>query len=69
MSVSGERSIVKKIPVNADDGEMIFDHSVVGVDYLDCSHQTLSRIGFQLKDVFGRVVDLHGNHVFFHCIF
>ena len=69
MSVSGDRSIVKKIPVNAGYSEMIFDQSVVGIDYLDCSHQTLSRIGFQLKDVFGRVVDLHGNHVSFSIVF
>ena len=68
MSVSGDRSIVKKIPVNAGYGEMIFDQSVVGIDYLDCSHQTLSRIGFQLKDVFGRVVDLHGNHISFSIV-
>jgi hypothetical protein len=69
MSVSGDRSIVKKIPVNAGYGEMIFDQSVVGIDYLDCSHQSLSRIGFQLKDVFGRVVDLHGNHFSFSIVF
>ena len=69
MSVSGERSIVKKIPVNAGYGDMIFDQSVVGIDYLDCSHQTLSRIGFQLKDVFGRVVDLHGSHFSFSIVF
>jgi hypothetical protein len=69
MSVSGDRSIVKKIPVNAGYGEMIFDQSVVGIDYLDCSRQTLSRIGFQLKDVFGRVVNLHGNHFSFSIVF
>ena len=69
MSVSGDRSIVKKIPVNAGYGEMIFDQSVVGIDYLDCSRQTLSRIGFQLKDVFGRVVNLHGNQFSFSIVF
>jgi signal transduction histidine kinase len=69
MSVSGDRSIVKKIPVNAGYGEFVFDQSVVGIDYLDCSHQTLSRIGFQLKDVFGHVVNLHGNHVSFSIVF
>jgi hypothetical protein len=69
MSVSGDRSIVKKIPVNAGYGEMIFDQSVVGIDYLDCSHQTLSRLGFQLQDVFGNVVDLHGNHFSFSIVF
>jgi hypothetical protein len=69
MSVSGDRSIVKKIPVNVGYGEMLFDQSVVGIDYLDCSRQTLSRIGFQLKDVFGRVVNLHGNHFSFSIVF
>ena len=69
MSVSGERSIIKKIPVNAGYGEMIFDQSAVGIDYLDCSHQTLSRLGFQLKDVFGNVVDLHENHFSFSILF
>jgi hypothetical protein len=69
MSVNGDRSIIKKIPVTAGYGEMIFDQSVVGIDYLDCSHQTLSRISFQLKDVFGRLIDLHGNHFSFSIVF
>jgi hypothetical protein len=69
MSVSGERSIVKKVPVNANYGEMIFDQSLVGIDYLDCSRQTLSRLSFQLKDVFGKVVDLHGQHWSFSIVF
>ncbi len=69
MSVSGERSIVKKVPVNAGYGEMVFDQSLVGIDYLDCSKQTLSRLSFQLKDVFGNVVDLHGQHWSFSIVF
>lgn len=69
MSVSGERSIVKKVPVNAGYGEMIFDQSLVGIDYLDCSRQTLSRLSFQLKDVFGNIVDLHGQHWSFSIVF
>jgi hypothetical protein len=69
MSVSGERSIVKKVPVNAGYGEMIFDQSLVGIDYLDCSHQALSRLSFQLKDVFGNIVDLHGQHISFSIVF
>lgn len=69
MSVSGERSIVKKVPVNANYGEMIFDQSLVGIDYLDCSHQTLSRLNFQLKDVFGNIVDLHNQHWSFSIVF
>ena len=69
MSVSGERSIVKKVPVNAGYGELVFDQSLVGIDYLDCSRQTLSRLNFQLKDVFGNVVGLHGQHWSFSIVF
>jgi hypothetical protein len=69
MSVNGDRSSIKKNPVNAGYGEMIFDQSVVGIDYLDCSHQTLSRLGFQLKDVFGNIVDLQQNHFSLSIVF
>ena len=50
MSVSGERQIIKKVQINAGYGEVIFGSSN-GLDYLDCSQQTLSRLEFQLKDV------------------
>ena len=69
MSISGDRNIIKKIPVTAGHGEVIFDQTVTGMDYLDCSHQTLSRISFQLKDVFGNIIDLHGNHMSFSIVF
>ena len=69
MSISGERAIVKKVPVTAGYGEMIHDQSVIGIDYLDCSKQTLSRLGFQLKDVFGNTINLHGQHWSFSIVF
>ena len=69
MTVSGDRNIIKKIPVNASPGDLIFDQTVTGMDYLDCSRQTLSRISFQLKDIHGNIVDLHGNHFSFSIVF
>ena len=69
MSVTGDRNIIKKIPVNAGHGEVIFDQTVTGMDYLDCSHQTLSRISFQLKDIFGKTINLHGDHMSFSIVF
>lgn len=69
MSISGERSVVKKVPVTAGYGEFIHDQTVVGIDYLDCSKQTLSRIGFQLKNVFGERINLHGHHWSFSIVF
>ena len=69
MSVAGDRNIVKKIPVNASHGEVIFDQTVTGMDYLDCSRQTLSRLGFALRDVYGTVIDLNENHISFSIVF
>jgi hypothetical protein len=69
VSINGDRSIIKKIIVNAGYGEMTFVQSVVGIDYLDCSHQTLSRLGFQLKDVFGNIIDLQNNYFSFSSVF
>ena len=44
MSVSGERGVVKKVPVRANSNEMIYDDAVLGIDYLSCSKQSLSRL-------------------------
>ena len=69
ISVAGDRNIVKKIPVTAEHGDVIFDQTVTGMDYLDCSHQTLSRLSFQLRDVYGTVLELNGNHISFSIVF
>jgi hypothetical protein len=69
ISVAGDRNIIKKIPVNAPHGDVIFDQTVTGMDYLDCSQQTLSRLGFQLRDVFGNILELNGNHISFSIVF
>ena len=37
----GQSSIIKKVPVTANFTEMIFDSTLVGTDFLDCSRQTL----------------------------
>ncbi len=40
ITVAGNRNVVKKIPVNAPHGSVIFDQTVTGFDYLDRSSQT-----------------------------
>ena len=69
VTLNGNRNVVKKIPVNANPGDMIFDQTVTGMDYLDCSSQTLSRISFQLTDAYGNVINLHENHFSFSIVF
>ena len=57
------------IPVSASYSEMLYYQTVLGMDYLDCSNQTLSRIDFNIKDHSGNIVNLHKNHVSFSIIF
>ena len=66
---TGEASIIKVIPVTAGPGFMIFDQVTASNDYLDCSRQTLRTLEFQLKDVHGNLVPLHGSHLSFSLVF
>lgn len=65
----GESSIIKKIPVNANKGEYIFDQVLVSNDFGDCSKQTLRTIKFDLKDSRGNHIPFHGSHLSFSIIF
>ena len=38
-------------------------------DWLDCSNTVLSNLEFQLKDVKGNLIPLHGSHVSFSIVF
>ena len=68
-SLTGDRNIIKKIPINGQPGSIIYDSTQTGVDHLDCSRQTLSRISFQLKDNYGTIINLHGIHWSFSLVF
>jgi hypothetical protein len=48
---------------------MIFDQVTLPGDYLDCSNQTWSRIDFKMKDSYGNIINLHGNHWSFSIVF
>lgn len=63
--VRGESSIIRKICVNAAWGYSIIDKLSWDSDHLSCSKIALSTIDFQLRDVKGRIVPLHGAHVSF----
>ena len=49
MSVNGDWGILKTIPISADYNRLINDQTVLGMNYLDCSNQTLSQIDFKIK--------------------
>jgi hypothetical protein len=61
----GESSIMKKIPVNANKGEYIFDQVLTSNDFGDCSKQTLRTIKFDLKDSRGNYIQFHGSNLSF----
>ncbi len=69
MGVSGDGDIIKQIPVNAGFGVVIYFGSATGLDYLDCSRQTLSHISFKFKDAHGNIIDLSSARIFFAIVF
>ena len=68
-SPSGGRTVIKKVPVNAGDNQMIFSNITSSNDYLDCSRQTLKTLQFELQTVNGLNIPLHGSHVSFSLVF
>jgi hypothetical protein len=61
--------IIKKIPVRANYGQMIFEGASNGYDYLQLSKRTLRRLDFRLEDSFGNILNLNGNHWSFSLVF
>ena len=69
LTVVGNSSIVKKIPVNVPYLGVINDNELSTVDYIDCSNKLLRRLNFRLTDQFNRVVDLNNVDVSFTLTF
>jgi len=69
LNISGSRNTIKKIPVTSGFNEMLYYQSVLGLDYIDVSKQTLSRLEFSLTDVYGNNINLNNNHWSFSIIF
>ena len=65
----GEVTIIKKIPVTANENQMIFSNVTSSSDWLDCSRQTLKTLQFELKDSNDNNLNLHGAHVSFSLSF
>ena len=65
----GEANIICKVPVNADFGYLVICNIIANHDFLNCSKQTLRTIEFNLKDVKGNYLPLHGGHCSFSIVF
>ena len=69
-ALHGEKTIVKKVMTNnAKFGDIIADYIRSGEDLLDCSKQTLRRLGFRLSDEGGNDLDLNGHDCSFSIVF
>jgi hypothetical protein len=69
MGSRGESNIIKKVPVSSDFGYLVIDSFTSPHDFLDCSRLTLGTIEFNLRDVKGKYIPLHGGHVSFSIVF
>ena len=65
----GESTIIKKIPVASDFGFLIIDSYTSNHDYLELGGSSLCNVDFQLKDIHGNLIPLHGSHVSFSIVF
>ena len=66
---NGESSIIKKIPVTSQNGDMIFNNILSANDFLECSRATWKTLEFHLVDVNSNYINLHGANVSFSLIF
>ena len=65
---NGESSIIKKIPVSSNYGDMILNNITSANDFLDCSKATWKTLEFHLLDVNSNYINLHGSNVSFSLI-
>ena len=68
IGANGESSIIKKIPVSSNYGDMIFNNVTASNDFLDCSNQTWRTLEFHLLDVNSNYLNLHGSNISFSLI-
>ena len=69
LTVVGNSSIIKKIPVNVPYLGIINDSELSTVDYIDVSNKMLRRLHFKITDQFNKTVDLNNVDVSFTLTF
>jgi hypothetical protein len=65
MGPRGESTVLRKVMVNVAWGFSIIDKESYATDFLSCSKISLSTLDFQLRDVRGNIVPLHGANMSF----
>jgi len=65
----GERDVLKKVIVSANANEILIDQWGNMDDYVNVSKLSLRSLNFRLTDVYGNVIDLHGQNWSFTLLF
>ena len=66
---NGESTIIKKIPVNVPQNQMITASITSGTDFIPADNLTLKTIEIRLEDVNGNIINLHNFNMSFSIIF
>ena len=69
LTVAGNSSIIKKIPVNVPYLGIINDNEISVVDYIDVSGKMLRRLNFRLSDHLNQNINLNGVDISFTSTF
>jgi hypothetical protein len=66
---TGACNIIKKIPINAPFGSVIYDNEIISVDYINVSNRVLRTLHFKFVNSYGNVVDLNNVNCSFSLTF
>ena len=66
---TGTYNIIKKIPINAPFGSVIYDNEIINNDYINVSNRVLRTLRFKLVNSYGNVVDLNNVNCSFSLTF
>lgn len=66
---TGAYNIIKKIPINAPFGSVIYDNEIISHDYINVSNRVLRTLHFKLVNSYGNVVDLNNVNCSFSMTF
>ena len=69
LSPNGNSNVIKKIPVTAGYGEIIYNDKFSLHDYIDVSKLMIKTLEFQICDSYGNVVNLRNMPVSFSLVF
>ena len=69
LTVAGNSSIIKKVPVNVPYLGVVNDNELSSVDYIDVSGKMLRRLNFRLSDHLNQNINLNGVDISFTLTF